>query len=157
MTRDGYYSYRPGSGRQYCTVRPKSLTDTGPYVSVMTVENATDTGPGTTDEPIHVEGRAELDDLVADGGVVLADFYADWCGPCQMLEPIVETLAAETDATVAKVDVDANQQLAGAYGVRGVPTLVLFAGGDPVERLVGMQDRETLFGLVEQHSYSGGY
>jgi len=87
----------------------------------MTVENATEASAGTADEPVHVEGQSQLDELVDTGGVVLADFYADWCGPCQMLEPVVEKLAAETDATVAKVDVDANQRLASAYGVRGVP------------------------------------
>jgi len=78
----------------------------------MTVENATEASAGTADEPVHVEGQSQLDELVDTGGVVLADFYADWCGPCQMLEPVVEKLAAETDATVAKVDVDANQRLA---------------------------------------------
>ena len=54
-----------------------------------------------------------------------------------MLEPVVETVAAETAATVTKVDVDTNQGLAAEYGVRGVPTLLLFADGEPVERLVG--------------------
>lgn len=89
-------------------------------------------------EPIHVNGGADLSGTIAEYDLVLADFYADWCGPCQMLEPIVETIAAETDATVAKVDIDANQQLAAEYDVRGVPTLVLFADGQPTERLVGM-------------------
>jgi len=83
--------------------------------------------------------------------VVLVDFYADWCGPCQMLEPIVESIAAETDAAVAKVDVDANQQLAAQYGVRGVPTLVLFAGGEKVQEMVGVQQKEALVAAIEQH------
>jgi len=105
-----------------------------------------------TDEPVHVDGQAALDDLVAEHDVVLADFYADWCGPCQALEPIVETLAAETGAVVAKVDVDANQQLAGAYGVRGVPTLVLFAGGEQAEQVVGVQPEGKLRELIERHA-----
>ncbi len=69
-----------------------------------------------------------------------------------MLEPIVETIAAETDATVAKIDIDANQQLAAEYGVQGVPTLVLFADGQPAERLVGMQDEAQLRSVIEAHA-----
>jgi len=103
-------------------------------------------------EPIHIDGGAELSETVAEYGLVLADFYADWCGPCQMLEPIVETIAAETDATVAKIDIDANQQLAAEYGVQGVPTLVLFADGQPAERLVGMQDEAQLRSVIEAHA-----
>ncbi|WP_117595392.1 MULTISPECIES: thioredoxin [Haloprofundus] len=116
----------------------------------MTAESTSETG--TRNEPVYVDGQAELNDLVAGGGVVLADFYADWCGPCQMLDPIVETLAADTDATVAKVDVDANQQLAGAYGVRGVPTLVLFADGEPVEKVVGVRGADQLRELIESYT-----
>jgi thioredoxin 1 len=130
-------------------VYPKLLTTVGHYYPLMTTNTAAETAPT---EPIHVDGQAELDELVAEYEVVLADFYADWCGPCQMLEPVVETLAAETDAAVAKVDVDANQQLAAAYGVRGVPTLVLFAGGEKVEEVVGVQPEEQLRSLVERYT-----
>ncbi|WP_336338662.1 thioredoxin [Haloarcula brevis] len=103
-------------------------------------------------EPIAVGSGAELSEIAAEHDVVLVDFYADWCGPCQMLDPVVETVAAETAATVAKVDVDANQQLAAAYGVRGVPTLLLFADGEPVERLVGMQDEARLRSVIEAYA-----
>ncbi|AXG10482.1 thioredoxin [Haloplanus rubicundus] len=104
------------------------------------------------DDPIHVDGPAHLADLTAEYGVVLVDFYADWCGPCQMLEPIVESLAASTPAAVAKVDVDANQGLASEYGVRGVPTLLLFADGDTVERVVGVQSEDQLSALIDQYA-----
>lgn len=116
----------------------------------MTADTATETETPT--EPIHVDGKAELDELVAEHDVVLADFYADWCGPCKMLEPVVETLAAETEAAILKIDVDANQQLAAAYGVRGVPTLVLFADGTQVEEIVGVRSQEELQSLIETHS-----
>jgi thioredoxin 1 len=116
----------------------------------MTVESTSEASAPT--EPVHVDGESELDGLVAEHDVVLADFYADWCGPCKMLEPIVENLAADTGAAVAKVDVDANQQLAAEYGVRGVPTLVLFAGGEQVEEIVGVQGEDQLRSLVEQYS-----
>jgi thioredoxin 1 len=103
-------------------------------------------------EPIHVESADHLDETVANHGVVLVDFYADWCGPCKMLEPTVEALAAETDAAVAKVDVDAHQRLAGEYGVQGVPTLLLFADGAVAERMVGVQQKDALAALVDQYS-----
>ncbi|GAA0289417.1 thioredoxin [Halobacterium noricense] len=101
--------------------------------------------------PIQINGQTALTETVDEHDVVLVDFYADWCGPCQMLEPVVETIAAETDATVAKVDIDANQQLAAEYGVRSVPTLVLFADEQPVERLIGMQDESRLRTVIENH------
>jgi thioredoxin 1 len=103
-------------------------------------------------EPIHVSGQDDLDDAVQQYDVVLADFYADWCGPCKMLEPIVESLAAETDAAVAKVDVDANQRLAQQFGVQGVPTLVLFADGEQAEQMVGVQQKEALAGKIAQYN-----
>jgi thioredoxin 1 len=69
-----------------------------------------------------------------------------------MLEPTVETLASETDAAVAKVDVDTNQQLAAAYGVQGVPTLILFANGEQVEQIVGLQGEDQLRELIESYT-----
>ncbi|WP_115864099.1 thioredoxin [Halorussus litoreus] len=118
----------------------------------MTADTASDTDAKTPTEPVHVDGRADLDDVVADHDVVLTDFYADWCGPCQMLEPVVETLAAETDAAVAKVDVDTNQGLATDFGVQGVPTLVLFADGELVDRMVGLQSEEQLEATIAEYA-----
>jgi thioredoxin 1 len=103
-------------------------------------------------EPVAVGGSEDLDDLVSAHDVVLVDFYADWCGPCRMIEPVVETIAAETSAAVAKVDVDANQGLAAEFGVQGVPTLLVFAGGEPAERLVGAQDETSLRQAVGQYT-----
>ncbi|WP_204365970.1 thioredoxin [Haloarcula japonica] len=103
-------------------------------------------------EPITVDGKAGLSDTATDHDVVLVDFYADWCGPCQMLEPVVETVTAETAAKVAKIDVDANQKLATEYGVRGVPTLLLFTNGELVERLVGLQDEAQLRSVIEEYA-----
>ena len=102
-------------------------------------------------EPIHIESGSHLEDVTDSHDVVLADFYADWCGPCKMLEPIVEDIARETDAAVAKVDIDAHQRLAQQYRVEGVPTMVLFADGDPAERIVGVRDKAELISLVRQH------
>lgn len=103
-------------------------------------------------EPIPVESEAHFDELIRDHSVVLVDFYADWCGPCKMLEPTVESIASQTTGTVVKVDIDAHQGLAQQYNVQGVPTLYLFEDGEPVERLVGVQDEGTLRNLVESHA-----
>jgi thioredoxin 1 len=112
----------------------------------------TDTDPGSPSSPVHVESEAEFSELVASHDVVLVDFYADWCGPCKMLEPTVEALARDSPATVAKVDVDRHQGLASQYQVQGVPTLLLFSGGDLVERVVGVRDQGTLASLVDQYA-----
>lgn len=104
----------------------------------------------TPDEPITIEGTDHFQQVIQRHDVVLVDCYADWCGPCQLMEPVVETLAAETEAAVAKVDVDAHQQLAAELGAKGVPTLVLYVDGNPAERLVGAQDRGTLERLIQQ-------
>ncbi|MFC4451162.1 thioredoxin [Halorussus aquaticus] len=118
----------------------------------MTANTTSDSSPITPDKPVTIDSQSELDEFVDEHSVVLVDFYADWCGPCQMLEPIVERLAERTDASVGTVDVDANQQLARTYGVRGVPTLVLFADGEQVEKIVGVQQEDQLRTLVESYT-----
>ena len=108
--------------------------------------------PSAPSEPIPVESRSDLDDVVGSHDVVLVDFYADWCGPCRLLKPTVDRIAQETEAAVATVDIDASQQLAAAYGVRSVPTLILFVRGEPTERLQGVQDEATLTSLIDRHA-----
>jgi len=114
-------------------------------------ESSTASDAETPEEPVHVTGPDHMEELVSEHDVVLADFYADWCGPCKMIEPVVEEIAAETDAAVAKVDVDAQQGLARQYQVQGVPTLYLFADGEPVEQVVGLKQKPELVALVEQY------
>ncbi|TYL37416.1 thioredoxin [Natronococcus pandeyae] len=113
---------------------------------------ATDAYSESNDDPLHVEGGDHLEAIVDEYDVVLVDFYADWCGPCKMLEPVLEELARETEGVIAKVDVDEHQQLAGAYGVRGVPTLVLFADGEQVEQHTGALPADRLRDLIEGYT-----
>jgi thioredoxin 1 len=108
--------------------------------------------PTAPDEPIHVGDESEFSEVVEEYGAVLVDFYADWCGPCKQLEPIVEQVAAETDGAVAKVDVDQHQGLAREFGVRGVPTMVLFDDGEQVEQVVGVRGPDALIDLVSRHA-----
>ncbi|WP_281194629.1 co-chaperone YbbN [Halorubrum sp. F4] len=107
-------------------------------------DGAVDVGDETPSDPVEVGSAEEFQRLVGEHEVVLVDCYADWCGPCQMMEPTVESLADETDAVVAKVDVDGLPGLAQQLGARGVPTFLVYANGEPVDRFVGAQDRTTL-------------
>jgi thioredoxin 1 len=110
------------------------------------------TEPPVPDTPIHVESQEHFRTVIGDHRVVLVDFYADWCGPCQMLEPVLGELAADQDhAAIAKVDTDAQGQLAADHGVRSLPTLLLFVEGEPVEQLVGAQDGQALRTLIERY------
>ncbi|MFW6152862.1 MAG: thioredoxin family protein [Halobacteriota archaeon] len=108
--------------------------------------------PSIPETPVHVDDASHFDELVESFPVVLVDFHADWCGPCKMLEPIVERLASTSDAAIVKVDVDRHQQLAARHSVRGVPTMVLYVDGEPTEHLVGLRDESTLRGLIDQHA-----
>jgi thioredoxin 1 len=105
----------------------------------------------TPDEPVHVEDESHLRELVEENEVLLVDFYADWCGPCQMLEPTVAAIAADTGAAVAKVDIDEHEAIAREYQVQGVPTLYLFVDGEPEEQLVGVQGEETLREVIGRY------
>ncbi len=108
------------------------------------------TPEATPAEPVEINSREQFEEITRTHDVVLVDCYADWCGPCQMMEPTVKALAAETDTAVAKVDVDAQPGLAQQLGAQGVPTFVVYADGKPVERVVGAQDRATLEQLLQQ-------
>lgn len=103
-------------------------------------------------EPIHIEDADHLSDLVEEHAVVLVDYYADWCGPCKMLEPTVEEIAAETDAVVLKVDIDELQELAQERGIQSVPTLEFYANGEQAERLIGVQDKANLIEIIDDLS-----
>jgi len=101
----------------------------------------------------------EVTDLTFDAEVlkpdipVLVDFWAEWCGPCQTIAPSLEAIAAEYVGRlkVVKLDVDANNQTAIAYGVQSIPTLLLFKNGQVVERIVGAVPKERILERLRPH------
>ncbi len=84
---------------------------------------------------------------------VLVDFWAEWCGPCKVVEPIVDELAKELKGklTVGKVDVDEQQQLAQRFNVMSIPTLILFKDGEPVETVIGVMPKPELEAKIKPH------
>lgn len=104
-------------------------------------------------EIMHV-GESDFEEEVISSPLpVLVDFTAVWCGPCKMLEPIVKQLAQEWEGTVkvVKLDVDNNADLAMQYQVMGVPTLMLFSNGQPLERLTGYQPKQRILARITPH------
>ncbi|MFB6889122.1 thioredoxin [Kitasatospora sp. NPDC056327] len=85
-------------------------------------------------------------DVLKSDKPVLVDFWAEWCGPCRQVAPVLEDIAAEEGdkLTIAKLDVDANQQTAAAYNVISIPTLILFKNGEPVKQITGARPKAAL-------------
>ncbi len=84
---------------------------------------------------------------------VLVDFWAEWCAPCKMMAPSIEALAAEFDGRVrvGKLNVDENAATSEKYDIRGIPTVIIFKGGEVKEQVVGVTSKENLARLVERH------
>lgn len=84
---------------------------------------------------------------------VLVDFWAEWCGPCKMIGPIVEEIAAELEGKlkVVKVNVDEAQELAGKFNIMSIPTLIVFKGGEPVDMIVGAVGKDQILEKVNAH------
>jgi thioredoxin 1 len=104
-------------------------------------------------KPIKVEQGTFESEVLQSDTAVLVDFYADWCGPCRAVAPVVEELAAELDGKlkVAKLDVDQNEEISMKYGVQSIPTLILFQNGEEKERIVGFLPKPQLLSQIEPH------
>jgi thioredoxin 1 len=108
-------------------------------------------------KPIHVTTQ-NFDEAVLNANrPVLVDFWAEWCGPCRMIAPALEQLAAESadTLTVAKVDIDEAEELAVRYGIASIPTLVLFDGGKEVQRASGAMSKAQIAQTFNAHLTAG--
>ena len=91
----------------------------------------------------------EFNEIISSENITLIDFYADWCGPCKALSPIIDEIANEaTNVTVGKVNVDTERDLALKYNVRSIPTMVIFKGGKEIERMVGFLPKEEILAKI---------
>ena len=95
---------------------------------------------------VTVTDQSFTDEVLSSEKPVLVDFWATWCGPCKMVAPVLEEIAGEhaEKITVAKLDIDANPNIARDYQVMSVPTLIVFSGGKPVKQIVGAKPKAAL-------------
>lgn len=106
----------------------------------------------TTDHQriVHVNENT-YEEAVSDG-LVLLDFWAEWCGPCKALEPVIEDLVEQhPELTVAKIDADENEGAMDEFGVQSIPTMILFKRGEPVEVFAGKVPYPKLEGVISEH------
>jgi thioredoxin 1 len=95
---------------------------------------------------------ADFDEKVKAEPLILVDFWAEWCGPCRMIAPVLEELAGEYAGrlTIGKLNVDENRQVATRFGIRSIPTLMFFRDGAQVEQVIGAHPKSTLKAKIEQ-------
>lgn len=88
-------------------------------------------------------------EVLKNEGTVLVDFYADWCGPCKMLSPVIDEIAElRGDVTVGKVNVDSCKNLAASYGVMSIPTLLVFKNGKEQNRVIGVRSKQEILSML---------
>lgn len=106
-----------------------------------------------SDKVTNVTDSSFEKDVLESSKLMLVDFWAEWCAPCRMLTPTIDAIAEKfaDSAGVVKVNVDDNTATAQRYGIKGIPTLILFSQGHEVERVVGATSKDSISRMIEKH------
>ena len=103
---------------------------------------------------INITDEEFEDSILKNSGVCLVDFWAEWCGPCKQISPILEEIASEenNDITIAKINIDENPRVATDYGIRSIPTMLLFSNGEHKDTKVGVLPKQELNDWIKSNS-----
>ncbi len=106
-----------------------------------------------SDKVVHITDHDFDEQVIKGKGLILVDFWAEWCGPCRMVGPILDELAAEYEGqvTIAKLNVDENRQSSAQFGIRSIPTILFFKDGAQVEQIIGALPKSAIKAKVQQH------
>ncbi|MDE2485153.1 MAG: thioredoxin TrxA [candidate division NC10 bacterium] len=106
-----------------------------------------------SDKVVQITDHNFDEQVIKGTGLILVDFWAEWCGPCRMVAPILDELAVEYEGqiTIAKLNVDENRQTAARFGIRSIPTILFFKDGAQVEQVIGALPKSALKAKVQQH------
>ncbi len=102
---------------------------------------------------LHLDQKNFKSEVLQSSTPVLVDFWAEWCGPCKMIAPIIDQIAIELTGKikVAKINVDESPDLAGQYNVMSIPTLLIFKNGEPIDQIVGAMPKDRLLAKINPH------
>jgi thioredoxin 1 len=106
-----------------------------------------------SDKVVQITDHGFDEQVIKGKGLILVDFWAEWCGPCRMVAPILDELAVEYEGrvTIAKLNVDENRESAARFGIRSIPTILFFKDGAQVEQVIGALPKPALKAKVQQH------